>query len=66
MAKDDVTVEVDAAQGPDLGSILAELRTHYEGIVRKNKEDAEVWYKKKVCGLLRPILPGSHLRFRTL
>ncbi|XP_064164562.1 keratin, type I cytoskeletal 18 isoform X3 [Anguilla rostrata] len=48
VAKDDVNVEVDAAQGPDLGGILSELRSHYEGIVRKNKEDAEVWYKKKL------------------
>jgi acidic type I keratin len=32
-------VEVDAAQGPDLEAIMAELRIQYEGIARKNKED---------------------------
>ncbi|KAG9354185.1 hypothetical protein JZ751_012309 [Albula glossodonta] len=48
IAKDDVNVEVDATQGPDLGAVLSELRSHYESIVRKNKEDAEVWYKKKL------------------
>ncbi|KAJ8401978.1 hypothetical protein AAFF_G00375590 [Aldrovandia affinis] len=48
ISKDEVTVEVDVTQGPDLGSILAELRSHYETIVRKNKDDAEVWYKKKL------------------
>lgn len=41
-------MEVDAAQGPDLGAIMAELRAQYEGIARKNKEDAEMWYLKKV------------------
>uniref|UniRef100_A0A3P9C9K5 Keratin, type 1, gene c5 n=1 Tax=Maylandia zebra TaxID=106582 RepID=A0A3P9C9K5_9CICH len=43
-----VNVEVDAAQSPDLGAILAELRVQYEGIVRKNKEEAESWYLKKL------------------
>lgn len=43
-----VNVEVDAAQGPDLGAVMAELRVQYEGIARKNKEDAEMWYLKKV------------------
>uniref|UniRef100_A0A8C7LH27 Keratin, type 1, gene c5 n=1 Tax=Oncorhynchus kisutch TaxID=8019 RepID=A0A8C7LH27_ONCKI len=40
-------VEVDAAQGPDLEAIMAELRIQYEGIARKNKEDSEIWYPKK-------------------
>lgn len=41
-------MEVDAVQGPDLGAVMAELRVQYEGIARKNKEDAEAWYLKKV------------------
>lgn len=41
-------MEVDAAQGPDLGAVMAELRVQYEGIARKNKEEAETWYLKKV------------------
>lgn len=49
LANEQVSVEVEAAQGPDLGAIIAELRVQYEGIARKNKEDAEAWYLKKVC-----------------
>ncbi|KAM6965276.1 keratin, type 1, gene c5 [Aplochiton taeniatus] len=48
VANEQVTVEVDAAQGPDLGAILAELRLQYEGINRKSKEEAEAWYLKKL------------------
>ncbi|KAL0979599.1 hypothetical protein UPYG_G00187100 [Umbra pygmaea] len=48
MANEQVSVEVDATQGPDLGSILSELRLQYEGIARKNKEDSETWYLKKL------------------
>ncbi|KPP78361.1 keratin, type I cytoskeletal 18-like [Scleropages formosus] len=47
-AKDQVNVEVDATQGPDLAAILADLRSQYEGIVQKNKDDLDVWYKKKL------------------
>uniref|UniRef100_A0A3P9KT15 Keratin, type 1, gene c5 n=1 Tax=Oryzias latipes TaxID=8090 RepID=A0A3P9KT15_ORYLA len=48
LANEQVKVEVDVTQGPDLGAIMAELRVQYEGITRKNKEDAETWYLKKV------------------
>lgn len=48
LANEQVNVEVDAAQGPDLGAIMAELRVQYEGIARKNKEEADAWYRKKV------------------
>uniref|UniRef100_A0A3Q2NTP1 Keratin, type 1, gene c5 n=1 Tax=Fundulus heteroclitus TaxID=8078 RepID=A0A3Q2NTP1_FUNHE len=48
LANEQISVEVDAAQGPDLGAIMAELRVQYEGIARKNKEDAEAWYQKKL------------------
>lgn len=51
-----VNVEVEAAQSPDLGAILAELRVQYEGIVRKNKEEAESWYLKKVCNCTNQLL----------
>ena len=50
IARDEVNVEVDSASGPELGSILSELRSQYEGIVKKNKEQAEQWYRKKVWG----------------
>ncbi|KAI5099473.1 hypothetical protein C0J45_10025, partial [Silurus meridionalis] len=48
IAQEDVNVEVDAARGPELGSVLSELRSQYEGIVQKNKEQAEDWYRKKL------------------
>ncbi|XP_026795788.3 keratin, type 1, gene c5 isoform X2 [Pangasianodon hypophthalmus] len=48
LANEQVNVEVDAAQGPDLGAVMAELRAQYEGIASKNKEDAEMWYLKKL------------------
>ncbi|XP_061586107.1 keratin, type 1, gene c5 [Cololabis saira] len=48
LASEQVNVEVDAAQGPDLGAVMAELRVQYEGIARKNKEEAEAWYLKKL------------------
>ena len=48
IARDEVNVEVDSASGPELGMVLSELRSQYEGIVNKNKEHAEQWYRKKV------------------
>ncbi|XP_034081195.1 keratin, type 1, gene c5 isoform X2 [Gymnodraco acuticeps] len=48
LANEQVSVEVDAPQGPDLGAIMAELRVQYEGIARKNKDEAEVWYLRKL------------------
>lgn len=48
IAQEDVNVEVDAARGPELGSVLSELRSQYESIVQKNKVEAEDWYRKKV------------------
>uniref|UniRef100_A0A672L0E0 Si:ch211-243g18.2 n=1 Tax=Sinocyclocheilus grahami TaxID=75366 RepID=A0A672L0E0_SINGR len=48
VAQEEVSVEVDAAHGPELGTILFDLRSQYEGIVQKNKEEAESWYRKKV------------------
>ncbi|KAL3062541.1 hypothetical protein OYC64_002367 [Pagothenia borchgrevinki] len=48
LANEQVSVEVDAPQGPDLGAIMAELRVQYEGIARKNKDEAEAWYIRKL------------------
>ncbi|XP_010776908.1 keratin, type I cytoskeletal 18-like [Notothenia coriiceps] len=48
LANEQVSVEVDAPQGPDLGAIMAELRVQYEGIARKNKDEAEAWYLRKL------------------
>lgn len=51
IASDKVNVEVDAARGPELGTVLADLRSQYEGIVKNNKEQAELWYRKKVSAI---------------
>ncbi|CAM4730556.1 hypothetical protein PO909_022298 [Leuciscus waleckii] len=48
VAQEEVSVEVDAARGPELGTVLSDLRFQYEGIVQKNKEEAENWYRKKL------------------
>lgn len=51
IARDEVNVEVDSGVNkPELGSVLAGLRSQYEGIVKNNKEQAEQWYHKKVKG----------------
>lgn len=67
IAQEDVNVEVDAARGPELGSVLSELRSQYEGIVQKNKEETEDWYRKKVRDIKRglvPIGPKVEIRFK--
>ncbi|CAL8254751.1 unnamed protein product [Boreogadus saida] len=48
LSTEQVSVEVDAVHGPDLGALMAELRVQYEAIARKNKEEAENWYLKKL------------------
>lgn len=66
LANEQVNVEVDAAQGPDLGAMMAELRVQYEGIARKNKEEAETWYLKKVSSSpsgLPPFAAVLHIVF---
>ncbi|KAG8566391.1 hypothetical protein GDO81_013220 [Engystomops pustulosus] len=40
-----VNVEVDAPKGADLAKIIADMRKEYEGIIEKNRRDAEEWYK---------------------
>ncbi|XP_077139611.1 keratin, type I cytoskeletal 18-like [Ranitomeya variabilis] len=40
-----VEVAVDAVQGPDLTSILSEIRAQYEAIIKKNKEEADALFQ---------------------
>ncbi|KAG8554232.1 hypothetical protein GDO81_003722 [Engystomops pustulosus] len=40
-----VEVAVDAVQGPDLTSILSEVRAQYEDIMKKNKEEADALFQ---------------------
>lgn len=51
ISRDDVNVEVNSGpSGPELATILSGLRVQYEEIVKKNKDEADQWYRKKVTG----------------
>lgn len=43
-----VSVEMDAAPGVDLTSVLAEMREQYESLAEKNRRDVEAWFHKQV------------------
>ncbi|XP_075055252.1 keratin, type I cytoskeletal 18 [Mixophyes fleayi] len=43
-----VTVEIDAPKTQDLGKVMAEIRSQYDGLAQKNREDAEKAYQSKV------------------
>lgn len=43
-----VSVEMDAAPGVDLTSLLNDMRGQYEAIAQQNREDAEAWFVEKV------------------
>uniref|UniRef100_A0A8C4TL87 IF rod domain-containing protein n=1 Tax=Erpetoichthys calabaricus TaxID=27687 RepID=A0A8C4TL87_ERPCA len=45
-----VSVDVTTTQSPDLKQILDDLRAEYEDIIRRNKEDLEMWFNKQVSG----------------
>uniref|UniRef100_A0A8C4TBQ3 IF rod domain-containing protein n=1 Tax=Erpetoichthys calabaricus TaxID=27687 RepID=A0A8C4TBQ3_ERPCA len=45
-----VSVDVTTTESPDLKQILDDLRAEYEDIVRRNKEDLEMWFNKQVIG----------------
>ncbi|XP_073495842.1 keratin, type I cytoskeletal 18-like [Phyllobates terribilis] len=40
-----VEVAVDAVQGPDLTSVLSEVRAQYEAIIKKNKEESDALFQ---------------------
>lgn len=43
-----VNVEVEASPQADMGAVLGQMRSQYEGIADKNRRDMEAWYKIKV------------------
>uniref|UniRef100_UPI00398F415F keratin, type I cytoskeletal 18 n=1 Tax=Pristiophorus japonicus TaxID=55135 RepID=UPI00398F415F len=43
-----VSVEVESVQGPDIAAIIAKVRADYEEVVTKNKVDAQAWYQSQV------------------
>lgn len=48
-----VVVEMDNSRNLDMDSIVAEVRAQYEDIANRSRAEAEMWYKSKVCYLLR-------------
>lgn len=65
IARDEVNVEVDSGpSAPELGSILSDLRSQYEDIVKKNKEQGEQWYRRKVGGRRPPSLWHGQKKFK--
>ncbi|KAM9046392.1 keratin, type I cytoskeletal 12-like [Megaptera novaeangliae] len=50
-----VSVEMDAAPGVDLTSLLNDMRGQYEAIAEQNREDAEAWFTEKSGELRKEI-----------
>ncbi|XP_078405945.1 keratin, type I cytoskeletal 18 [Cetorhinus maximus] len=48
ISNNQVTVEMDCVDQPDLTKLLVEIRKEYEDMIQKNKMDAELWYKSKL------------------
>nr|XP_021487603.1 glial fibrillary acidic protein [Meriones unguiculatus] len=63
LAQQQVHVEMDVAK-PDLTAALREIRTQYEAVATSNMQEAEEWYRSKVCvgppaSSRQPFLPPS-------
>lgn len=43
-----VQIDVDVSK-PDLTAALRDVRQQYESVAAKNLQEAEEWYKSKVC-----------------
>ncbi|XP_058902578.1 keratin, type I cytoskeletal 12-like [Kogia breviceps] len=50
-----VSVEMDAAPGADLTSLLNDVRGRYEAIAEQNREDVEAWFIEKSAELRKEI-----------
>ncbi|XP_053328728.1 keratin, type I cytoskeletal 18-B-like [Spea bombifrons] len=47
LARGKLDVKVDAAQAPDLNSILSDIRLQYEDIIKRNKEEADALFQSQ-------------------
>ncbi|XP_067397380.1 keratin, type I cytoskeletal 15-like isoform X2 [Emydura macquarii macquarii] len=54
-----VSVEMDAAPGVDLTSVLAEMREQYESLAEKNRRDVEAWFHKQTEELNREVATST-------
>ncbi|NWI13848.1 K1C15 protein, partial [Crypturellus soui] len=55
----DVSVEVNAAPGPDLTKTLNDLRNEYEEIIDKNRREVEQWYEVKIEEVNRQVTSST-------
>ncbi|NWI13849.1 K1C15 protein, partial [Crypturellus soui] len=55
----DVSVEVNAAPGPDLTKTLNDLRNEYEEIIEKNRREVEQWYEVKIEEVNRQVTSST-------
>lgn len=46
-----VILSMDNNRNLDLDSIIAEVKSQYEEIANRSREEAETWYQSKVKGL---------------
>nr|XP_020828461.1 keratin, type I cytoskeletal 15-like [Phascolarctos cinereus] len=56
-----VNVEMDAAPGVDLTSVLSEMREQYEAIAEKNRRDAETWFFSKTEELNKEVASSTEM-----
>lgn len=43
-----MNVEVDAKPQQDLSAVMDEIRSYYDGVTEKNKQELETWFHTQV------------------
>ncbi|XP_067440448.1 keratin, type I cytoskeletal 13-like [Thunnus thynnus] len=59
VSSNSVNVEVDAGPQADLSKILGDIRSQYEGIADKNRQEIEAWYKTKFDELNKQVATST-------